>query len=272
MVRYVKSVKIEYGWKVPNPFKPPDVNNHLGGQYVYITPVYTTKRCEAASSFQAVVTRNEDLCATDLAKGDGKEFFRYIAVYYTFGGNAAITEVWVSTKKDTAEGDGRTENINKGRGGDFVYLCWNYEKQDAHSIATPLLNWFPGWTILRHLLTNNVATAGKVLKDRMGYKAVMSFTDHPFHCVDDSPEDVNEPDIRYVRLGNLVFCHDGGEATSGDNHEDLHDMIQNLLGMSMEDRVEAINARFDLLNVVPIRRCDGEHSTDQILLSLDNRR
>ena len=74
------------------------------------------------------MTQNEDWCAADISKGDGKPFFRYLIAYYTFGGIPAVTKVWLSNTKNTTEGDARTRDLNKGRGGNFVYLCWDYEK------------------------------------------------------------------------------------------------------------------------------------------------
>lgn len=99
------------------------------GEYSYITEEHTDKRSEAASGFQVEITKIEDFHAADLSKGDGKEYFRYLHAIYTYGGIAAITRVWLSTTKDTTEGDGRTEDINRNRGGDFLYLCWEYEKE-----------------------------------------------------------------------------------------------------------------------------------------------
>ena len=83
------------------------------GEYAYIVPVTTTSRAQAASLFTVEITHIEDECAADLSRGDGKEYFRYLRAHYTFGGIAAITRVWLSRTKDTTEGDGRTEDINK---------------------------------------------------------------------------------------------------------------------------------------------------------------
>lgn len=99
------------------------------GDYSYIEEEYTDKRSEAASGFIFEQTQVEDFHAADLSKGDGKKYFRYLHAFYTYGGYAAITRVWLSRTKDTTEGDGRTTDINKDRGGDFLYLCWEYEKE-----------------------------------------------------------------------------------------------------------------------------------------------
>ncbi|KAF3904554.1 hypothetical protein ABW21_db0202022 [Orbilia brochopaga] len=128
MPQYIKTVSVVYGSR-PGDADPHDVNQGMGGEYTWIVPEYTSKRSEAASGFQVEITKVKDLHAPDLSKGDGREYFRYLHAFYTFGGIAAITRVWLSTTKGTNEGHGRTEDINKGRGGNFLYLCWEYESQ-----------------------------------------------------------------------------------------------------------------------------------------------
>jgi hypothetical protein len=93
---------------------------------VYLVPEYTYKPEEAAYAFSLLTTYNDDLCAADLSKGDGKDLFRYIRTHYQHGSTRAITKVWLSTVRGTTEGDGRTDDLNKDRGGRYLYLCWQY--------------------------------------------------------------------------------------------------------------------------------------------------
>ncbi|EIW77686.1 hypothetical protein CONPUDRAFT_75504 [Coniophora puteana RWD-64-598 SS2] len=255
MVQYVKTVKIHYGFQwAPGTV---DINGKMGGEYVYIIPEFTSNRAEAASLFSFTKTHTKDFCAGDISKGDGKEWFRYIVAYYTFGAHAAITSVWISKNRDTTEGDGRTEDFNKGRGGDFLYLCWEYEKNTSHSLSIPLFTMFPGWVVLHHLLKNKAVTA-----------------DHPYYTVDESRDNLPENQLFNVRLGNLVFSQDSvAPIFSNNTSEEVVKMINELLDIpNLEDRRRVIEARFKELNVVPIRRHSGDQFTDQLVLSLDNRR
>ncbi|KAF4540659.1 uncharacterized protein LTHEOB_601 [Lasiodiplodia theobromae] len=130
---YIKSISIQYGDNIPGREPHEDLNKGMGGEYVYIVPEYTTNRYEAASKFAVEVTRNYDLYAADVSRGDGKEYFRYLCTAYACDTPEAITRVWLSRKKDTVEGDGRTTDINWSRGGDYLYLCWEFKKTDYFS-------------------------------------------------------------------------------------------------------------------------------------------
>lgn len=197
MPSYIKTVSIDYGWRAFSGFY--DINNGMGGQffriptrgnftdthslgqYSYIIQEYTDKRSEAASAFIFEKTQVEDFHAADLSKGDGRKYFRYLHAFYTYGGYAAITRVWLSRTRDTTEGDGRTTNINQDRGGDSLYLCWEYEKKgecpqfpapacegkytnvsnlDSHSYSIPLGILFNPLFALFHLIASHKVTAG----------------------------------------------------------------------------------------------------------------
>ncbi|KAJ8091245.1 hypothetical protein PM082_004221 [Marasmius tenuissimus] len=260
MPHYIKTVSIKYGYK----FRCQDINRGMGGKYSYITPEYTNKRSEAASAFLVEITKIKDLHAADLSKGDGQPYSRYLHAFYTFGGSAAIAKVWLST---TTEGDGRTEDINQGRGGGSLYLCWEYEKDLAyllHSALSPVLQ-----CALYHsryayyLLTSQVIIA-----------------DHPFYTVDCRDELHGGSEIT-VHLSDIVFSQDtvAGKAPSiaCQWEEDMDcQNVQSMLNMTIENRRAYIAARYNhsLLRVVPIRRhtdAPGE-AADRLLLSLDNHR
>jgi hypothetical protein len=255
MSQYIKTISIEYG--VLRPFSSDDINSGMGGEYSYIVKEYTDKRSEAASGFQVEITKVEDLHAADLSKGDGREYFRYLHAFYTYGGIAAITKVWLSRTKDTTEGDGRTEDINRNRGS-FLYLCWEYEKENTHSYSIPLGILFPASYLLFHLLTNKVVTAA-----------------HPFYTVD-CRNTVTEGTEVTVPLGDVVFSQDSVGKLIGGAWEDetVYETVQEMLRMSLEDRRAYIAARFDQLRVVPIRRHadTAGDATNRLMVSLDNRR
>lgn len=97
------------------------------GQYVYLVRRYTTSRAEAALGFSVHTSYIEDLNAKDISKGDGKELYRYIHTHYRPGGPSGgyrpVGQVYLS---ETPMGDGHTDDLNKDRGGRFLYLCWTY--------------------------------------------------------------------------------------------------------------------------------------------------
>ena len=75
-----------------------------------------------------------------MSKGDGKSLYRYLCAFYSGSDDSRITRVWLSRTAGTKEGDGRTADLNKTRGGDFLYLCWEYgaygTSSDANLIAS----------------------------------------------------------------------------------------------------------------------------------------
>lgn len=107
------------------------------GQYVYLVPEYTSDRSQAAHAFSLLTTYQEDLCAADMSRGDGKELYRYLCAFYNGSDDSRITKVWLSRTEDTKEGDGRTADLNRNRGGDFLYLCWESEINDDGGNAAP---------------------------------------------------------------------------------------------------------------------------------------
>ncbi|KAK1230040.1 hypothetical protein PQX77_006856 [Marasmius sp. AFHP31] len=275
MPHYIKTVSITYGYK----FRSQDITRGMGGsqslaipyhphrhripgKHSYIKPEYTNNRSEAASAFIVETTKIEDLHAADLSK---EPYFRYLHAFYTYGGSAAIAKVWLST---TTEGDGRTEDINRGRGGRSLYLCWEYEKDLAyllHSALSPVLQ-----CTLYHsryayyLLTSQVIIA-----------------DHPFYTVDCRDELHGGSEIT-VRLSDIVFSQDTVVASKTPSiarqwEDDIdHQTIQTILSMTIENRRAYIAARYNHtpLRVVPIRRhtdAPGE-AANRVLLSLDNHR
>ena len=93
---------------------------------VYLVVEHAYAREEAASGFSLLTTYNEDLTASSLSKGDGGLLYHYIRTLYSYDRSRVVVKVWLSRTKDTQEGDGRTSDINRDRGGDSLYLCWEY--------------------------------------------------------------------------------------------------------------------------------------------------
>jgi hypothetical protein len=98
---------------------------YVEGSYVYLVAKYTDDRNQAACGFSLFTTYVEDLCANDISKGDGKELFRYIHVHYhpNNSGQQVVGSVYLKEEKLY---DGHTDDLNKDRGGRYLYLCWDY--------------------------------------------------------------------------------------------------------------------------------------------------
>lgn len=87
-------------------------------------PEYTSDPARAARGFSLHTSYIEDLNASDLSKGDGKELYRYLHVHYhPYGYGRPVSSVYL---RETKMGDGQTEDLNISRGGRYLYLCWTY--------------------------------------------------------------------------------------------------------------------------------------------------
>jgi len=122
---YVSSLAVDYTW-YPDAEPPSaehlneDINQGFGSAYVWLRPVLTTDQSEAASGFEFLRQRNPAIGFQDLARG-AKGDYRYIKAL-TEGG-AAVTKVWLQ-EAHPADEDTCTINLNTGRGGRNLYLCW----------------------------------------------------------------------------------------------------------------------------------------------------
>ncbi|KAI9327976.1 hypothetical protein BDR26DRAFT_874636, partial [Obelidium mucronatum] len=124
-----------------------DINQGFGGKYVHICLNRTSNPALAITGFTfhrepaaniPLPTSSEQ----DLAKGAGGDYRYLRAVKQRTGegevqgkGAAAarkVKDVWLWRTKDendlppSAMGFDRTTDINEGRGGDYLYLCWTY--------------------------------------------------------------------------------------------------------------------------------------------------
>lgn len=123
---YVSRVEVVYG-DSSNAIDGQDINSGFGGQYVYLVAKYTFSRAEAALGFSLHTSYIEDLNGNDLSKGDGRDLYRYIHTHYRPGGPSGgyrpVEKVYLS---ESPMGHGHTDDLNKDRGGRFLYLCWTY--------------------------------------------------------------------------------------------------------------------------------------------------
>lgn len=142
-MRYISSVEVVYG-DGSEAIDKQDINKGFGGEfmttlhitlpliliaslgeYVYLVPRYTTDRSKAASGFSVHTSFIEDLEANDISKGDGSTLYRYIHTHYYLN-NSDMRVVSSVHLREEEMGDGNTGNLNKDRGGRFLYLCWKY--------------------------------------------------------------------------------------------------------------------------------------------------
>jgi len=110
---------------VPDGYLGDDTNKGQKGKYVYVKPVYGP-RSQACEGFEFVscesqVTSLPNHSTGDLAKGAGGNY-RYIKPVFGGYGGYKVKKVWWSESKATY----CTEDINKGRGGRYLYFCWSY--------------------------------------------------------------------------------------------------------------------------------------------------
>jgi len=99
---------------------PEDINKGFEGKYVYIKPIYTTTESQGVTSFSLIIDKNSKSGYDDLAKGTGGDY-RYLIPER--GSGRKIKNVFLS---ENVQGDGHTGDINKNRGGRYLYLCWYF--------------------------------------------------------------------------------------------------------------------------------------------------
>jgi hypothetical protein len=100
-------------------------------RYVWLVPEYTRDPSQAASVFDFVTQSNGNTKYLDLAKGAGGDF-RYFIPVYNVREKAKIVEcALLRTGSGTSVEQirqmgwaGISGDINRGRGGDFLYLIW----------------------------------------------------------------------------------------------------------------------------------------------------
>ncbi|KXJ92488.1 hypothetical protein Micbo1qcDRAFT_204461 [Microdochium bolleyi] len=105
-----------------------DINGGHGGDYVWLKVHKATKPSELVSSIWTVHRESHIAGMSDLANGAGG-MFRYLHMVHDMTVNKYVTDIALwrdgSHHDEVPHGwDGKTSDINDGRGGDFMYLVW----------------------------------------------------------------------------------------------------------------------------------------------------
>ncbi|GJE91722.1 hypothetical protein PsYK624_078720 [Phanerochaete sordida] len=148
-VAFVKDIQVVYGDCAAE--APPlrvvevhggnaDINAGFGGKYVWLVPLYTFDPAEAASRFDLIVQEDGYGGWPDLAKGAGGQF-RFLRAVHDPRAHVKIRELAFLRSGAGAVGgvegwgfSGRTEDINRERQGDWLYLMWK-----THAVPEPIL-------------------------------------------------------------------------------------------------------------------------------------
>ncbi|KAL4744284.1 hypothetical protein BDW72DRAFT_98836 [Aspergillus terricola var. indicus] len=137
---YLQSIDVRYG---EDPSSEPsdairtvdgsnaDINAGFGGDFVWLVPRYNFETDNAVSNIRVIIQGDPDSGYVDLAKGAGGDY-RYLRLERD--GGSKIQEVRLLRRNDEADFaavralgfDGLSSDINKGRGGDFLYVVWKY--------------------------------------------------------------------------------------------------------------------------------------------------
>ncbi|KAG6886397.1 hypothetical protein C0995_008168, partial [Termitomyces sp. Mi166 len=115
-----------------------DINDTFGGKYVWMVPETTTDVSQALTGFDLFIQGNNDPRYSDLAAGAGGSY-RYLVPVKQSHSNMYISEVTlVRSKEDILSSlsdliwndlpTGYTNDINKGRGGGYLYLVWKLQR------------------------------------------------------------------------------------------------------------------------------------------------
>ncbi|KAL3479833.1 hypothetical protein BJX99DRAFT_255269 [Aspergillus californicus] len=109
-----------------------DINNGFGGKFVWLIASYHNNHSTAISDIRIAITDNERSGEDDLARGAGGQF-RYIEINHDGGTKIAELRLLRSNEQATQAlinslgYNGWSNDINGGRGGDFLYLMWKNE-------------------------------------------------------------------------------------------------------------------------------------------------
>ena len=114
----------------PDGYIDSDINEGLHSLfhnwYAYIGPTFTAIGTEAATSFRLLIQDNSISGLKDLADGMGGKY-RYLEKV-SEPNKQKIISIHLTDSNTNTGYDGCTENINEGRGGKDLFLCWYAEK------------------------------------------------------------------------------------------------------------------------------------------------
>jgi len=109
----------------------PDINKGYKGKYVWLVPVWTYKIEEIVTSVHVVIQNEKNDKYQDLAAGTGGDY-RYLKMIRSSTSSTAIKRVGllmgttnIYAERNKHGWDGCTEDINAGRQGGYLYVCWN---------------------------------------------------------------------------------------------------------------------------------------------------
>ncbi|GLI77125.1 hypothetical protein PoHVEF18_005410 [Penicillium ochrochloron] len=108
-----------------------DINGGFGGKFIWLVAEFHNNKSSAISNIRIDYEDKEDPGRQDLGSGTGGKF-RYLA--WRTDGEKKITDVQLLRRQspvswDTLRGlgfEGMTDDINAGRGGDFLHIVWKY--------------------------------------------------------------------------------------------------------------------------------------------------
>jgi len=106
-----------------------DINKGQGGANVFLVPVWTLSTTEAVTGLQIIIQSEANSKYQDLSKGAGGAN-RYIKLLKKKNSPTRIKKVGllrgpgINARKNEFGYNECTIDINKGRGGDDLFLCW----------------------------------------------------------------------------------------------------------------------------------------------------
>ncbi|OXV09573.1 hypothetical protein Egran_02664 [Elaphomyces granulatus] len=106
-----------------------DINAGQKGKYVWLSPKWSSESSNAVSNIRIIIQKENDPNFEDLAKGAGGDY-RYLRLEKNESDK--IHALRLLRRKDEVNYetihalgfDGFSTDINKGRGGDYLYLVW----------------------------------------------------------------------------------------------------------------------------------------------------
>ena len=208
----------------------------ISGEYVYVRPLYTSERNEAACGFSVLTTYQQDLNADDYSAGDGKDLYRYLCTHKRHDKSQVVTRIYLSSKQD---GDGFTDDLNKDRGGRYFYLNWMYDKTTTDNRGMP-------WELHTHSSWQPIVSERDDLHPRIRRM-----------LAEDCPET--------LPIEQIQFSQDS-ISSQFRNGSDIRDIINSMMNAPLNSRLAFINS-FPPIRVVSL---DGREG--MVCLSLDNRR
>ena len=115
-----------------------NINQDFNGNINYIKPTWTNNKTEAATSFNLLITYISNTNYTDITKGAGIQDdhihdYRYLIAQFDNNDEAKITNITLEEKRLSNAGWSCTGNLNKGRGGNDLFMCWSWDGKSGNA-------------------------------------------------------------------------------------------------------------------------------------------